>query len=136
MKKIITILLTMVLLCSSMIIPSYAAVIEEPEIMPLWDNLDIVTLDIAFSGSEGNASGASTKKDGVSLIEGTVVVYEKINGEWVYLDEAYNSTTRYTVGVSCDFPAHVGGEYYAVFTVTAYRNGVGETFTMDSYRAY
>ena len=136
MKKIITILLTMVLLCSSMIIPSYAAVIEEPEIMPLWDNIEVVTLDIAFSGTEGNATGGTTKKDGVSSIEGTVVVYEIVDGELVYLNEAYKSTTRYSVGVSCDFPAHVGGEYYAVFTVTAYRNGVGETFTMDSYRAY
>ena len=134
MKKVITLMLACMLLCSAIAIPSYAAVKEETSVMPLWDNISIASVDISFSGTNGNATGNITKQDGVTFSEGTVFVYKKVGSEWVYVADAYNSTTRYTLAVSCDFPAQSGVEYKAVFSVTAYRGEDGESHVMETYR--
>ena len=133
MKKIITVILVCILLCSTFIISSYAAVKEETSIMPLWDNIAIADVDMGFSGTAGTACGTMTKQDGVTFSEGTVFVYKKVGSEWVYVADAYNSTSRYTLAVTCDFTAESGVEYKAVFSVTAYRGEVGESHVAEAY---
>lgn len=68
------------------------------------------------------------------MIEGTLYVYEKVNGQWEYVDEAYKSKTVGTLGISFEFDAQSGVEYKAVFVVTAYTNGVAETETVENIK--
>ncbi len=136
MKKLISALVVALLLCSAMIAPSYAAV-SEPDIMPLWDSIYSAQLEIAFGGDgglSGTAAGAARRQTTATSIEGTVTVYKNVDGEWVFVNSAYNSTTRMSLGVSCDFEAEKGVEYMAIFDVTAYTGSVGEDFTMDAFR--
>lgn len=106
------------------------------EIMPLWTNIDVCSLGITYNNGIGNATGTVTKQSGVTSIEGTVEVYEKVNGRWVYIDSWYKSTTRYSLAVSADFDATQGTEYKAVFTIYAYRGTTVETHTMESIKTY
>ena len=130
-RKLISCLLVCVILLSIFVVPCFAAV--PPTIAPLWDNISNMDLVISFYGNEGNATGSLTKQSGVTSVEGTVTVYKLVNGDWVYVDSAYKSTTR-TLAVSVDFVAESGVQYKAVFEGTAYRGDVGESHTMTKYK--
>ena len=129
-RKLISCLLLCVILSSVFVVPCFAAV--PPTITPLWDNISNMDLIISFDGNEGNARGTLIKQSGVTSVEGTVTVYKLVDGDWIYVDSAYKSTTR-TLGVSVDFVAESGVQYKAVFEGTAYRGDVGESHTITKY---
>ena len=134
MKKILSLAFALLTLCLAFAIPTYAALPENETVMPLWDNINTVLSDMGFSGTIGTASGTVVRKTGVELLEGTMTVYQYVDGEWVYVDSAYNSATRGSLGVGLEFTG-IPGEYYkAVFYITAYRNGVGESVEKIVYR--
>jgi hypothetical protein len=134
MKKTISIALILLALSLLFAVPSYAALPEDNAVMPLWDNISMVTSDMTFIGTTGAASGGVVRKTGVELLEGTMSIYQNVNGDWVFVDSAYNSATRGSLGVGLEFTAVPGVEYKAVFNVTAYRNGVGESVEKIVYR--
>ena len=109
---------------------------ESGEIMPLWDNIAACRIDITYNNGAGNATGSVTKKTGVTLLEGTIDIYENDNGEWIYIGSWSNSTTRNTLAVSADFDAIQGSEYKAEFTINAYRGTTVETHTMETTKTY
>ena len=135
MKKTISIALILLALSLLFAVPSYAALPEDNAVMPLWDNISTVISDLVFtSDGVGTASGAVVRKIGVELLEGTMSVYKNVNGEWVLVGSDYNSATRGSLGVDFEFIGEPGVEYKAVFNVTAYRNGVGESVEKIVYR--
>lgn len=100
----------------------------------MWDNISTINLYLSFSGTSGEASVIASKKSGVTSIEGTLTVYENIDGEWEYVDSASKSTTRSSLSLTVQFDAVSGREYKAVFEVTAYKDGVGESDTTTTYK--
>ena len=67
-------------------------------------------------------------------MEGTLTVYEIINGNWVYVDSASGSTTGNSLAVTVQFKGVGGRSYKAVFEVTAYKDGVAESDTSTAYK--
>ena len=135
MKKILSFTLVLLTLCMMFVLPAYAALPEDNAVMPLWDNISSVISEIAFSSDGyGYAEGSVVRKVGVELLEGTMTVYENVDGEWEFVTSAYNSATRGSLGVAAQFTPEAGVEYKAVFYVTAYRNGVGESVEKIVYR--
>lgn len=135
MKKTLSFTLVLLTLCMALALPTYAALPEDNAVMPLWDNISSVYSDVGF-GSDGiaSATGSLVKKSGVQSVEGSMTVYKNIDGEWVFLTSATNSTTGYTFVVNADFAWESGAEYKAVLYVTAYRNGVGESIEKIVYK--
>lgn len=111
------------------------AIEEEPiSVSPRWVSIFNIDLTMVFDGDIGNVTGSASKKSTASRIEGTLYLYEKIGGEWVYVDEGYKSKTVGGIGISIDFDAVSGREYKAEFVVTAYTDGVAETETVYNYK--
>ena len=135
MKKILSLILVLFTLCTAFALPTYAALPEDNAVMPLWENINAVSSEIAFTSEGiGSAEGVVVRKVGVELLEGTMTVYKNVNGGWEFVTSAYNSATRGTLGVAAPFEAVPGVEYKAVFNATAYRNGVGESIEKIVYR--
>ena len=109
----------------------FAAEAEERGGSPRWVSIFNIDLVLGFDGDIGSAGASASKMSTASRIEGTLYVYERVNGEWVYVDEIYKSKTIGSLGMSIDFDAESGVEYKAVFVVTAYTNGVAETETVE-----
>ena len=133
MKKIILKIIAMAMIGSMVVIPVSA---QSSEIMPLWDNVSTVDVDMTFSANSGNVSGCVTRQSGVVRMEGTITLYEYVGNQWVYVNEWYKSTTRMALTISGDFIAVSGRQYQAVMTVTAYRNDgtLEETVTDEIIR--
>jgi len=135
MKKTISFALILLALSLLFAVPSYAALPEDNAVMPLWDNISTVISDIGFTSEGiGSAEGAVVRKAGVELVEGTMSVYKNVDGEWEFVTSAYKSATRGTLAMGAQFNAEPGVEYKAVFYVTAYKNGVGESVEKIVYR--
>jgi len=129
--KVLVCLLAAIMLFS---VNTFAIGEEQSSVSPRWVSIFDIDLTMGFDGDMGNVTGSASKMSTASRIEGTLYLYEKIDGEWVYVDEAYKSKTIGTVGVSIDFDAVSGREYKAEFVVTAYTDGVGETETVYNYK--
>lgn len=112
----------------------FASEAEQSTVTPRWVSIFDIDLTFGFDGNTGCASASASKKPGASMIEGTLYVYENVNGGWVYIDEIYKSKTIGSLGMTIEFDARSGGEYKAVFVVTAYTDGVPETETVESYK--
>lgn len=100
-------------------------------IEPRYNSINTMDCHIAFNVLDGEAGGIAIKKSSASSVEGTLVVYKQNGNSWIYVDEAYKSVTRGTLGVSVDFVAESGVTYKAEWTVTAYTNGVPETVVIE-----
>ena len=129
--KILVCLLAALMLFS---VNVFAVEEEQSSVSPRWVSIFDIDLTMGFSGDMGSVTGSASKKSTASKIEGTLYLYEKINGNWEYVDEIYKSKTIGTLGMSIDFDAVSGREYKAEFVVTAYTNGVAETETVYNYK--
>ena len=132
-KKKKTILVVVALMIAMMyVMPLNIFAATKPgQVTPLWVSIRDVGLDIIFDGSEGIASATARKQSASNLIEGTLYLYELVDGEWEYIDEIYNSKAVGTLSLDIFFDCTEGVTYKAVLTVTAYTNGVGETETFE-----
>ena len=133
MKKNLIVGLLCLILIAASVVPCYAYA-EATTVQPRWDNIKNITLEMTFNGTNGTAIGTATRKTGVTSMEGTLTVYEIINGNWVYVGSNYGSTTGNSLMVTVQFKGVGGRSYKAVFEVTAYKNGVGETDTYTTYK--
>ena len=113
---------------------AFAAEAEQSSISPRWVSIFNIDLSLGFDGDIGCVAGSASKMSTASRIEGTLYVYEKVNGDWVYIDSAYKSKSVGSLGIGIDFDAESGVEYKAVFVVTAYTNGVPETETVENIK--
>lgn len=134
MKKTISVILITLMIVLGTLLPAYAALPEDNTIQPLWDNISSMTSNFGFDGTDGSAAAACVRKTGVSLLEGTLKVYENVNGNWVYVTEVSKSATFGTLAMSVHFTCKGGTQYRSDFTVTAYKNGVAETATKTTYQ--
>ena len=133
MKRTLSIIFIALILIMGTVTPTYAALPEDNTVTPLWESISALSSDFGFSGSNGNATGICTRKSGVELLEGTLIVYKKVNGSWEYVDDASKSVAVGALAVSVDFTCESGVEYMSEFTVTAYESGVPETVTKTAY---
>ena len=133
MKKIISVLLITIMLVSGTLLSAYAALPENDIVAPQWNTINTLTSNFGFDGSDGSAAGVCVRKTGVTLLEGTIKVYEKVNGSWVYITEGSKSVSVGTLAMSVHFTCKYGVEYKSEFIVTGYKNGVAETVTKTAY---
>lgn len=130
MKKFFSILQAIVViycLCLSV----YAATPET--IAPLWDNINVITNDITFNGTNGNATAMITGKPGTTEIIGTVAVYQKVGTKWEYVDQCSDSNEDSYLFLSVDFTAESEVEYKSVLNILVTRNGMNEVETDTTY---
>lgn len=130
LKKIITVISLVMVIATLSSVTAFAALPKDELVQPLWDSILHMEVVIVYDDGIGTASGLASRQSTASFIEGTLTVYKKVNGQWVFVDDAYNSRSRVSLGVDLDFPAESGVTYKAVFTVTAYTNNVPETHTI------
>lgn len=130
LKRLVTLFFALLMIGLSIV--TISAEETEPKVTPRWTSISNISLEMAFNDENvGTASGIARKQSTASRIEGTIYVYELVDDEWVYIDEAYGSKSVGSLGVYVTFPCESGVTYKTVFTVTAYTNGVGETETVE-----
>ena len=132
--KIAVSLLCILVIVFSSTVPSFAALPEGNTVQPMWENIGAIHLGLNFDGTHGNACGTAQKQSGATSIEGIVTMYRLEGIDWVYFAHKRGAATTGSLGISLDFVAQEGVMYKAVFEVTAYRDGVGETFTVHDIR--
>lgn len=132
MKKFLSILLLCCMFISIFTISALAADNADAGIMPLYDNVSNSTLNMTFDSGICYVAGTANKKTGTTSMEGTIEMYEKIDGKWVDMEITWtNSTKRNTLATGGDFEAVFGREYKAVFTIVAYSPITTETIVME-----
>ena len=131
-KKIIVLLLAVIMLFSCTV-NIFAALPQNNEIMPLWDNIAAVSTNLGFEGNQGTASVTAKKSPNADLIEGVLYVYGWENNQWEYVDSVYGSKSVGTLGLAVEFIGETGVEYKIVFIVTAHDGEYAETETFEHY---
>lgn len=129
--KIIVFVALMLVMSTMMSFNVFAAESNDNLIMPLWESLSCVELDMTFVDGNGNAVGIARRQASATGIEGTLYLYKEVDGEWVYIDENYVGFPRGSLAVGIDFPCESGVTYKAVFVVTAYTGSAAETETFE-----
>lgn len=126
MKKAISIAVLLILLTSCFSVSAAAAV--PLGIQPLWENTSVVTGTMTFpEEGTGIAEMRVIGKLNVNKIEGSVVVYQVIGDNLIYITEDSKTATIRSCGLEIPFPAEHGAEYRADFKFVVYNTaGVGE----------
>lgn len=130
MRKIYSILQA-ILVIGCLCLSVYAAVPET--VTPLWDNINVITNDITFNGTSGNATAAITGKSGTTEIIGTLALYEKVGTKWEYIDQCSDSNEDRHLVLSVDFTAEPEVEYKSVLNVLVTKDGMNEVETDTTY---
>lgn len=126
MKRIMFFLVTCALILSCSI--GINAALPET-VVPLWDNIGVMDIDIYFSGTDGTAEAMLEGKSGVTEISGTLTVYRKTLLGWRSVGSDSTTVSGKIIELSVDFLGEPGVEYKAVFDVSVTRYGVDETET-------
>lgn len=129
MKKQICILLA--LLCAT---ACSIGVFADSILVPLWDNAQVVDVQIDFSGTKGSAA-AKMREDSLSAkITGKLAVYRKVGSGWIFVDHVYDTSTNGILALHLDFTGTSGTSYKAELTATATLNGVSEPISKTTYQ--
>lgn len=102
-------------------------------VVPLWDNISVMDIDIYFTGTDGTAEAMLEGKSGVTEISGTLTVYRKTLLGWRSVGSDSTTVSGKIIKLSVDFSGEPGVEYKAVFDVSVTRYGVDETETQTEY---
>ena len=135
MKKVAVVFLTLLLACS-FTVPALAAQKPGSEIVPLWDGIYSINLTLSFANGVGTATGVARKMAAAESISGVLTVYQQSGNDWIAIAEWSGSKRIGSLGMGGDFAVVQGATYKAVFTVTAYINGVAETETFEDIQTY
>ena len=135
MKKLITILLTGIILLS-LGIPAFAAMPDNGEIQPLWDNIKNLTHNLNFNGTSGLASASVIAGSGTTEIKASLAVYKEVgDDQWEYVDHITKRTTSSTsMDLNVSFTGESGAYYKSVLNVTVTKNGVDEQEIKFEYK--
>lgn len=130
MKKLISLFLV-ILMVSMFVVPSSAAVIPDETVMPCWNNISNVIVEVCFPNGNGTATVDVMRVYGVTTsISATLTLYKLVNGQWIYMDSTSGSSTR-SLGLELYFDADSGVTYKAVADITAYSNTEVETESLS-----
>ena len=132
LTRILSRILLTILLLFTMVVSAKAEGTKDKNEAMRWTNLSSINVDIVFNNGEGSANGLAIKKNTAESVEGTLDLYQYVNGSWILIDSKTQSTTRNSLGMSIDFPAISGTKYKAVFSVTAYSSGFSESASLVS----
>ena len=103
MKKQICILLA--LLCAT---ACSIGVFADSILVPLWDNAQVVDVQIDFSGTNGSAV-AKMREDSLSAkITGKLAVYRKVGSGWIFVDHVYDTSANGVLTLHLDFTGTSG----------------------------
>ncbi|MBE6576904.1 MAG: hypothetical protein E7653_02040 [Ruminococcaceae bacterium] len=136
MKKVVIVLMSMVLLCTTVMIPVGAAMPEDNTVQPLWINTTSIDCTVGVIDGVGYAECVSRSQAGSSSIKTDIYVYVAIDNRWTYLTETHDIKYTRVSGVSCPFSVSVGCDYRADYTFTVTKNGVDEVITRTVYYTY
>ena len=113
--------LTAILIASSIVPINAFAEDEQISVMPRWSILLFMDLDIVFPAEgEGIVSASATGHSNVTSLEGTIRLYEYVNGTWVFMESFSNTSTYRSIVVDGTFETVRGRSYKAYFYITAY----------------
>ena len=132
-KAMISLSLAIIMACS-VSVPVFAAQKPNETVSPMWTSIADMSVDMAFVGTEGNATGTARKQSTASVIVGTLYLYKWNGSTYEYITEVSGSKTVGTLGLSIDFEAEVGVQYKVVLFVVAYTNDIGESHSIDYYK--
>lgn len=131
MKKFVLILI----FCIAVIhVSIFSAFAYGKEVLPLWDNIESIHVDISFNGNNGNALGIVINQPNVSFVEGVLAIYELSNGDWVLVDATYKESSNSIYSISLDFLAQSQTEYKAEFEIISYKDGSPETVNSTTFK--
>ena len=136
MKKAGMCMLLVVMLLATAVVPAYAAMPQENEIMPLWTNTSSVDYTIVFGNGVGNVESCVMAKYSPKTFSVSTYVYIKSGSEWVYVTESHTTKTGMAIVSSCLFEAVYGADYKVDFVFTVSGNGVDEVIEMTAYDTY
>lgn len=127
MKKLMSFVLA-VLMVSVLITPTSAAAAAPGDtITPYWSYISDITVEVCFSGNAGSATVDVSRIFGITTaLEGTLTVYENVDGQWTYVDSVSGSSTR-SLGLELYFNAVNGASYMAIADIIAYSGEEVET---------
>ena len=131
MKKMIALVVAGILMLSCCIGVGAAA----PEIVaPMWDNINNLSNNISFEGTDGYAQGTVVGKSGTTAISGTLVVYKQTSNGWEFVGSDSDSVSGSFMTLKVEFDGKEGEYYKSVFNVSVTRNGVVESETKTVYK--
>lgn len=134
MKRIAILVLTLALLTSCFGITAFAAIPSDTVVQPRWDNTLSIDYIFEFEDSKiGYAEIAVSGHTGVNKIVGDVQIYRQDGTSWTWV--AGDTQTKYSrsFAMSVQYTGTSGKYYKAEFTMTVYKNGVGEVITETCY---
>ena len=119
--KIISIILTVILLASFALPFGASAEGNTPTVAPRWSIIYIMDMNIIFlSESRAVVSAAVTGQSNVTLLEGRIRLFEYVNNQWVLMDDYSKTSTYASLGMELEFDPVCGRDYKAYFYVTAH----------------
>lgn len=125
MKKKSLLTLFVLLMSVMLIVPSNAA--SDDSVMPCWNNIGDIVVELSFSGTEGCATVDVSRIYSVTTsIAGTLTVYKQVGSQWVYVD-TISGVSAYSLGLELYFDATSGTTYKALAEVTAYSSTEAES---------
>ena len=131
MKKVFALFLVVVLVCMSTCAIYAADLPDDTEIMPCYENIALIYLGMTFDGTHGDTVGTASRMTGVTLMIGTLTLYEEQGDEWVYMDTATSRSTGQNIAVNIGFTGTPGVRYKVVFDLCAVKNRLYETETLE-----
>lgn len=106
----------------------------ENTIVPLWDNINRLTVNITFDGTAGKASAYVADATYSAEISGTLTVYKQTKAGWLFICRETGESNRGVLSLSANFTGESGAYYKAEFSVTVTKNGVSEPATKVAYK--
>jgi hypothetical protein len=134
MRRIAILLLTAIVLFSFVGFSAFAAEIPETIVQPRWDNT--LTINYIFEFEETHicyAEIAVTGQPGVNKIVGDVQIYRQDGSSWTWVAGDTKTVNSGAILMSVEHTGISGKYYKAVFTMTVYKNGVGEEIVRTCY---
>lgn len=132
MKRILSVLLVVVLVCASMCVVASAAE-TDPVVSPRWTNTATADPVMSIVDGVGYAELLVVAKHSPKTFTVDTYVYVQSGSDWVYVTEQHDTTTGMMIGTSCQFNAVSGKNYKAEYTVTVTGGGVTETLYFTSH---
>ncbi len=120
MKKAVHSILAVVLVVMQLAIITGAA-----DIMPLWENITVVSCEITFDGTDGVAYSRIQGHNGVTEMTGTLILYEGDEEikRWDIAEEDYYWSVLYS------FEGKTGTTYSLELDAEVYKDGLWEPVT-------
>lgn len=126
-------LLSGILICIC-ILGMATGVHAENTIVPLWDNINRLTVNITFDGTAGKASAYVSDATYSAEISGTLTVYKQTKAGWLFICRETGESNRGVLSLSANFTGESGAYYKAEFSATVTKNGVSEPATKVAYK--